>query len=210
MTYFPPGDDQPQGTGFQGSPTGFAQTSPRKVRPGLIWIVLSLAVLVAGIVWLVFGITSVASTIDDLQRVPVPGHGTVSLTHSGGYTIYYEGPGARSGDIRPFHVNVVPASPGAAVTSLTQYRSSVTYNIGSHDGRALLSLQVKSPGRFEVTTTGAEPPNADIAIGGSIGSGIVKALVPALPLTIVGFVASLLLIIFHLIGRRRARQRQWA
>lgn len=196
-------------TGFQGPPPGFAQAPRRNVRPGAIWLVLSLAVLAAGIAWLVYGFTSVASTIDGLQRVPVPGHGSVSLTHGGGYIIYYEGPGARNGDIRPFHVNVVPASSGAAVASLTQYRSTVTYNVGAHDGRAVLSLQVKRPGRFEVTTTGTEPPNADIAIGGSIGSGIIKALLPALPLIIVGFGASLVLFILRIVGRRRA-QRAWA
>jgi hypothetical protein len=181
-----------------------------KVRPGRIWYVLTLAVLVAGIAWLVVGLVSVASAIDGLQRVPVPGHGTVSLTNSGGYTIYYEGPGARTGSISPFHVNVVPASPGAAVASLTQYGSSVTYNFGSRNGRAVLSLQIKHPGRFAVTTTGTEPPNADIAIGAGIGSSIVKALLPAIPLIILGFGASLLLFIFRTVRKRRVQQRAWA
>jgi hypothetical protein len=104
---------------------------------------------------------------------------------------------------------VVPASSGAAVGSLTQYGSAVTYDIGSHDGRAVLSMQIKHPGRFEVTATGAAPPAADIAVGGSIGSGIVKALLPGIPLIIVGFGASLTLFIFRVISRRRA-QRQWA
>jgi hypothetical protein len=210
MTYFSPGgSDQPQSTGFQGPPAGFAPAFGQKVRPGRIWYVLSLAVLAAGIAWLVFGLVSVVSAVDGLQRVPVPGHGTVNLTHGGGYTIYYEGPGARNGRISPFHVNVVPSSAGAAVASLTQYRSSVTYNFGSRNGRAVLSLQVKHPGRFEVTTTGAEPPNADIAIGAGIGSSIVNALLPSIPLIILGFGASLLILIFRSVTKRRA-QRTWS
>lgn len=189
--------------------TYFQPGANEKVRPGRIWYVPTLAVLVAGIAWLVVGLVSVASAIDGLQRLPVPGHGTVNLASTGGYTIYYEGPGARNGSISPFHVNVVPASPGAAVASLSQYGSSVTYNFGSRNGRAVLALQIKHPGRFEVTTTGTEPPNADIAIGAGIGSSIVKALLPAIPLIILGFAASLLLFIFRTVRKRRA-QRAWA
>jgi hypothetical protein len=67
--------------------------------------------------------------------------GSVSLTHSGGYTIYYEGPGAATGNFPAFHVNVAPASAGAAVGSLTRYGSAVTYDFGWHDGRAVLARQ---------------------------------------------------------------------
>ncbi len=206
MTYFPPGgSDQPRGPGYQ-EPLGFGPVGRPRRRPGWIWLLLTLAVLTAGIIWLIYGFASVASTIDDLQRVPVPGHGTVSLTHSGGYTLYYEGPGARKGDIADFHVNVDPASPGAAVASLTHYGTTVTYSLGSHQGRALLSLRVRSPGRFTVTTTGADRSNADLAIGGSIGSGIAGALLPSLPLIILGFGGSLVLLILRLVARRSAQR----
>ncbi|HXS67124.1 MAG TPA: hypothetical protein VN767_30060 [Streptosporangiaceae bacterium] len=209
MTDFPPGgSDQPPNPGFA-EPFAFGPAGParRPRRPGWIWFVLALAVLVAGIAWLIYGLTSVAGTIDDLQRVPVPGHGTISLTHSGGYTIYYEGVGARNGDIANFHVNVAPASSGAAVASLTHYGAIVTYNIGSHEGRAVLSLRLKSPGRFTVTTTGAARPNSDIAIGGSIGSGIVGALLPSIPLIIIGFGGSLALLIIRIVSARSGRRR---
>jgi hypothetical protein len=205
MTYFPPGSaDQPPGQGFQ-QPLSFGPPR-RQWRPGWMWFVLTLAVLVAGIAWLISGIAGVAGTIDDLRRVPVPGHGTISLPHSGGYTMYYEGPGARNGNIADFHVNVVPASPGAAVASLTHYGASVTYSIGSHQGRALLSLRLKSPGRFTVTTTGADRADADLAIGGSVGSGITRALLPSIPLIIIGFGSSLVLLILRVVRRRSAQQ----
>lgn len=191
MTYFPTGGP------------------PRKLRPGRIWYVVTLAVLAAGIGWLAYGLASLVGTIDDLQRVSLPAGGTVSLTHSGGYTIYYEGPGAQNGNFPAFHVDVAPASPGAAVASLARYGSTVTYNLGSHQGRAVLSLRVAHPGRFSVTTAGAAPANADLAFGGSIGSGIVGALVPAIPLIIVGFVATLLLLILRIIGKR-TRERAYA
>jgi hypothetical protein len=186
-------------------PVGFGLVSRPRRRPGWIWFLLTLAVLVAGIVWLISGVASVASAINDLRRVPVPGQGTVSLTHSGGYTLYYEGPGARTGDIPRLHVLVEPASPGAAVASLTHYNTTVTYRAGSHQGRAALSLRLKSPGRFTVTTTGVARSGADFAIGGSIGSAIISALVPSIPLIIVGFGGSLTVLILRLVRRRPAR-----
>jgi hypothetical protein len=187
----------------------FVPAAYGKVRPGRIWYIPALAVLAAGLAWLIVGLTSVIGIVDGLQRVPVPGHGTVDLTHRGGYTVYYEGAGARRGSIPFFHVSVVPASPGAAVAHLTQYGSAVTYNIGSHDGRAVLALQVRSPGRFTVTTTGTAQAGGDLAFGGSLGSGIVTALVPSIPLIIVGFGGWLLVLILRLNGKRRA-QRAWA
>ncbi len=211
MTYFPPGSaDQPPGQGF-GQPVAFGPAGPAgpigrpRRRPGWAWIVLTLAILVAGIAWLIYGVASVASTIDDLQRVPVPGHGTVSLTHSGGYTVYYEGFGAQNNRFSFFQTRVEPASPGAAVASLDHYGTSVTYNIGSHQGRAIFSLRIRRPGRFTVSTYGTARPGADLAIGGSVAAGITGALLPSLPLIILGFGGTLVLIILRLVARRSAR-----
>lgn len=175
----------------------------RKVRPGPIWYVLALAVLAAGIASLTYGITSLVGTIDGLQRVSLPGHGTISLTRSGGYTVYYEGPGAQNGNLPHFHVNVAPASPGAAVASLTPYESTVHYAIGGHQGRAVLSLRVTRPGSFAVTTVGTASANADVAFGGSIGGGIAKTLLPAIPLIILGFTGGLLVLVLRIIGKRQ-------
>ena len=176
------------------------------MRPGRIWYAVTVAILAAGIVWLIYGLASVGGVVDGLQRVPLPGSDTISLTHSGGYTLYYEGQGARNGDIPLFHVSVAPSPPGSAVARLAHYQSTVTYNIGSHQGRAVLSLQVNRPGRFTVTTTGTPPGPADLAVGASIGSAIARALVPAIPLIIVGFTGTLLLLIIRLIVGRSARR----
>lgn len=46
-----------------------------------------------------FGLVSVSSKIDSLARVPLPAGGNVVLNHSGGYVVYYEGPGAGTGRI---------------------------------------------------------------------------------------------------------------
>ena len=179
------------------------------MRPGRIWYLVPLAIFVAGLAWLIVGIGSLASTVNGLQRVPIPAGGTVSLNHSGGYTIYYEGPGAQSGNIPPFHVNVTPASPGAAVTSLIRYGSTVTYNTSSHHGRAVLTLQVAKPGRFAITASGAQATGADLAFGGSIAHGIVGVVLPGVPLMVLGFLGAVILLIIR-IARTRSRRQGYA
>jgi hypothetical protein len=177
------------------------------VRPGRIWYLVALAVFVAGLAWLIVGIVSFGNTFNDLQRVPMPAGGTIRFSSSGDYTVYYEGPGSQSGNIPKYDINVAPASPGAAVSGLTQYGSSVTYNIGNHHGRAVLTLHVKKPGTFKVTARGPQGIGADLAFGGSISSGIVGILLPGVPLMVIGGLAALLLLIIR-IARKRSLQRQ--
>ena len=138
-----------------GGPGAVPLAAPQaKIRPGRIWYLVGLLVFLGGVAWLVVGIVSVFSHVNSFPRVAVPAGGQVSLDHSGGYVIYYEGPGAQSGRIPPFQVRVTPASAGAAVRSLAPYSGSLTYSNGSHQGSAVLTLQVTHPGRFTVETPG--------------------------------------------------------
>lgn len=205
----PGGAYPPSGGAYPPPPppaSGYASVQPAKVRPGRIWYLLALAVFVAGLAWLIVGITSLASTVNGLQRVPLPAGGTVSLGHSGSFIVYYEGPGAQTGQIPPYHINVAPASSGAAVSGLTRYTADVTYNVGSHHGRAVLTLHVTEPGRFRVTATGPNISGAGLAIGGNIAHGIVGVLLPGLPLLIIGVLAAVILLVVR-IARKRSLQR---
>ena len=204
---YQPGGSQPGGGYPPGGypPGGYPEGQRPKVRPGRIWYLLPLALLIAGIVWFAVGITSVIHSVNSLQRVPAPGTGTVHLSHSGGYTVYYEGPGAQSNSIPGLHVNVAPVSSGARVSGLSQYGTSLTYNIGSHSGRAVLTLHVTKPGRFKVTVTGQRVSGADLAIGGSITSGIVGTVAPSIPLFILGLIGLIVLFIIRFIRKRSMR-----
>ena len=167
----PPGD---------GGPDAVPLAAPRaKIRPGRIWYLVGLLVLLGGVAWLVVGMVSVFSHVNSFARVAVPAGGQVSLDHSGGYVIYYEGPGAQSGRIPAFQVRVTPASAGAAVRSLGTYNGSLTYSNGSHQGSAILTIQVTHPGRFTVETPGGTdlPPGSDLAFGDSFGGGLVASIV---------------------------------
>jgi hypothetical protein len=210
----PSGGEPPQGGwpqqggpaqgGYQ-APGGYPLGQQPKVRPGRIWYLVALAIFAAGLAWLIVGIVSIGNTVNNLQRVPLPAGGTISLGHSGGYIVYYEGPGAQNGQIPGFRIQVAPASSGAGVPSLTQYSSQLTYDVGSHHGRAVLTLHITRPGTFRVTTTGSPPSGSDLAFGGSIASGIVGALLPGLPLILIGLLGALTLLIIRSTCTRRPR-----
>jgi len=103
-------------------------------------------------------------------------------------------------------VRITPASPGAAVASLRQYGSSVTYNYGSHHGHAVLALNISRPGTFAVSVAGNPPAGSDLAIGGSIARGIVGIVVPSVPLMVLGFVDGLVVFIIR-IARKSSMRR---
>ncbi len=198
------GGQQPYG----GPPPFGAQmgTGLPKVRPGRVWYLPALAAFLGGAAWIVFGLFSINSQIDSFARVPLPA-GVVTLNHSGGYVVYYEAPGASSGLIHPFRVHIVPASATAAVGSLQPYTSSVTYNFGSHQGRAVLTFQVARPGRFRVETTGAPSVagGSHLAFGSSIVGNIVSTVLLSVGLIFIGIAGAVILLVIRIVRVRRAR-----
>ena len=94
----------------RGGAENVAPTSmpPAKIRPGRVWYWVALAVLLAGVAWAVVASVLLFGQVDSFPRVPDPGQGVISLTHSGGYVIYYEGPGAQiSGNACAVELNVL-------------------------------------------------------------------------------------------------------
>jgi len=180
---------------------------PAKIRPGRIWYLVALLAFLGGVAWLIIGLVSVFSHVNSFARVAVPAGGQVSLDHSGGYVIYYEGPGAQSGQIPPFRVRVTPASAGAAVQSLAPYGGSLTYSNGSHQGSAVLTLQVTHPGRFTVETPGATslPAGSDLAFGDSFGGGLVASIVGGVLLILAGLAGLIAIFVIRLVQANRAR-----
>jgi hypothetical protein len=180
-------------------------TGRPKVRPGRLWYLAALVIFLAGVAWLVIGLVSLSNQVDGFARVPLPAGGGIALSHSGGYVVYYEGPGASSGRIPAFNVRILPAGPPAQVSSLKSYSgSSLTYTFGSHQGRAVLSLQVAHPGRFLVVPTGA-PSGSDLAFGPSIAGKVVAIVLPSIGLILVGVAAAIILLIVRIVRVRRAR-----
>ena len=207
--------DTPMTPAPGGGPDAAPAAAPKaKIRPGRIWYLMALLVLLAGVAWLVVGLLSVSSHIDSFPRVAIPAGGQITLDHSGGYVVYYEGPGAQSGQIPAFRVRVTPASAGAAVQSLGSYNSSVTYAFGSHQGRAVLSMQVGHPGRFRVETPGGGnvPAGSGLAFGDSIVGGVAGTALPSALLILAGIVALLVIFIIRIVktSRERSARSAWS
>jgi hypothetical protein len=130
----------------------------------------------------------------------------ISLTHSGGYVIYWEGPGASNGNVPAGNVHVTPESAGAAVKSITAFSGSMTYQIGSREGTAVAHLQIAAPGRFlvQATSSGA-PPVSHLAIGSNISGGIVAIVLPALVLALAAIVGATVVAVIRHTRIKRAR-----
>jgi hypothetical protein len=188
---------------------GTPGASPRKVRPGRAWYLLALAVFLGGAALLVAGLLGVKGQVDGFQRVPLPQGGQVSLDRSGGYVVYYEAPGATSGQIPSFNVTVAPASAGASAKSLQSYAADMTYSFGSRQGRAVLTLQVSHPGTFRVVATGAPRVTGgnDLAFGSSIAGGIAGTAVTGGLLMVLGVAGGITLFVIRYVrtSRRRAQ-----
>jgi hypothetical protein len=184
-------------------------TGRARVRPGRIWYLVPALLILGGIAWVVFGFVSLSGMVNSFARVPLPAGGTVTLNHSGGYVVYYEGPGANSGQIPSFNVQIAPAAPPAAIAvgSLRTYGSSVNYAIGSRQGRAVLTLQVVHPGQFTVALSGAGASTAgsDLAFGQSVAGSIVGIVLPTIGLIFLGVASWIILFVIRLTRTRRAR-----
>src|SRR5258707_5408291 len=119
---------------------------PARLRPGRVWYLVALAVIVAGVAWLLAGLAALNGQINSFQRVALPGNGEITLTHSGRYVIYYEGPGAAAGNAPALTVRLRPLSASAAVQSITP-SGSISFSFGSHADTAGFYQKIPPPRR---------------------------------------------------------------
>jgi hypothetical protein len=194
----------PPGGGGEAYAVAPVAAPPAKLRPGRVWYWVALAVFLAGVAWAAVAFVVIIGRVDSFQRVPFPGTGVISLAR-GGYVVYYEGPGSSSGgDVPQGHIDVVPVSESAAVGSMTSYSGSVTYQLGSHSGTAIATLQITGPGTFRVRSTAAEAlPGSQLAFGSSVAGWIVVAAVGASVLVLAGIAGA---IVVAIIRHRRAKR----
>jgi hypothetical protein len=196
----------PPGGGHELTTTMPPPWPPAKLRPGQGWYWLAVAVLLAGVAWAALASVVLIGRVDAFPRVPDPGQGVISLTHSGGYLIYYEGPGASAGNVPAAGLDVTPVSGSGAVQSIRSYSGSLTYQFGSREGSAVASLQIARPGRFLVrATSSAAPPGSHLAIGSNIAGGIAVIVFPALVLVLAAIVCAIVVAVTRHNRAKRAR-----
>lgn len=153
-----------------------------ETRPGIAGFVIGGTLIAAGIGlaiwWVVHGFVAFGDEVDRLQRVPV-GEQRVLRFDSGRHAIYYEGPSRRAA----VRVRLRPLD-GATPVTIESYGGRVTYSISGHSGHSVWGFDVARPGRYAVASEG--PSDGTLAIGRGLGHRIVRAIVGAIVIFLIG------------------------
>jgi hypothetical protein len=158
--------------------------------------------IAGGVAILVIGFMRISGTVQDFQRVPVPGQAEVTL-EAGEQVVYVE-PNEGGGDAPPpsdsVDVAVIAADTRAPVP-LSRYGGSFNYDFGGYSGRAYRTFRAEAPGSYAVTTRALATPVTGVAIGPPIGRRFVTILLAGIALLIVGPLVGLVIVIVTAILR---------
>ena len=195
----------------------------QSIRPGrwLYWlggvmIVVGIALAVVGILGFVGGI---AEMRDRLQRVVVPGTGTLTLDEPGTYTIYHEHQSAVGGrtysnpPILSGLTCTVTSKESGGPASLSEVTMSKTYTLGSRAGIAVWQFDVEKAGEYQLSATyapGATGPPVVLAVGRRLFGWIAKKILGLIAGLVALFLlggGALAIILVTYLKRRSARKR---
>jgi len=143
------------------------------------WLGAGLMVLavVGAILWVASSAAEGLRTVDDFQRVPVPGTETVQLEDRK-LVIYVEGPGVD--EIRPDVRFAIFDARTEQRLRIAPYSGSLTYSF-SRSGAAVATVTPPRSGDYVVRTQGrSEISGFDLAIGESIAGRILRTILGAL------------------------------
>ena len=184
--------------------------------PSRVWYWVGGALVATGVgvaaLLLVNGVFGFLNRIDDFQRVPVGGEGTVVFERTGGYTLYYEQPFSSDGGDPGLDVQLEQAEGGDAVP-LSEYDSRVTYDVGRRHGRALFSFRIAEPGRYVLRVGSPRAPEGVtsrdvVAVGRGLGRGLAVRIVTAALVGLLGLAGGAVLIIVTAVKRHATRTRR--
>lgn len=168
------------------------------------WLGGGLIVLAAvgAILWAVLSGAQAFETVDDFQRVNVPGRSTVHL-RARKYVLYAEGPGA---DEAPPAVQIAVLDPRTErPLSIAPYGATVTYSFHT-TGSAVATVTPPSEGDYVLSARGlSEGSGYSVAVGDSIAGRIVRVVVGAFAIGGVLFVAGAAMIVVTAVRRSRRR-----
>jgi hypothetical protein len=169
------------------------------------WVggVVGVVGIVATVVWIVTGVRGIERQVDRFQRVDMGEEGPITIDETGGYTIYYEGPGA---ELDEPDVNVTIEGPGIRRGSLGDYDASLTYSFGGREGRAVLTVRIDEPGTFLLGSTSSED-DGQIAVGRSLAPRLVRTVLGGVGLGLYTVGGTTGIILLTALRRRDARRR---
>lgn len=144
---------------------------PRASRAGY-WIGAALAVtgVLAGAAVLLFNFKALASDLERLERVPVPGRVSLTLP-AGKHVVYLESSRGAPADSA---IAVTVRAPGGARVPLEPYGTSFTYTSGSRSGRAAHTFVAERAGRYLVAADGPPASDLSVSVGPPLGSTVVS------------------------------------
>ena len=158
------------------------------------WLLVVLAFAGGGL-WIWQGFERLDDSVDELQRLDIPGQGRFTL-EEGKQSVYYEGEG--SGNIR-FAI----VGPDGAEVPISQHSGEVTYTVGGRSGEGVFGYTIDEAGEYRVQVQGAI--GGQVAFGDGVGDQIVKAVVGAM--AIFGILMIIAIVLFVRTARQRKRAR---
>ena len=146
--------------------------------------------------------------LETLQRVPVPGQQELTL-EPGGYTLYYEGPGASEDASEPpsFRVALTPASGGDPIP-FADYEATFTYTGLGREGRALWTFSIEQPGTYRIRVFDASERQGQLAMGPSLAPPLGGPAKTAAGVALSGLAAGVVVLAATVIWRARHRVRR--
>jgi hypothetical protein len=178
-------------------------------KSGGYWLGVTLMLVGAfgAIVWLVVLFAGIGFDVDGWLRIGIPSESATVQLEARKYVVY-ESPTAASEEVPAFRVQVFDAQTGAEVP-VAPYNGSFTYDFG-RQGSAEGSFTAPRKGFYRIVTTIEGPtPNANIALGdsvGSVGADIFRAVGGSIAIGTIFGLAGLLLVVVSAVRRSRARR----
>jgi hypothetical protein len=179
-----------------------------QIRPALWWFFVAggLAVvgIVGGIALLVSGVVRWSNTVEDFDRVSVPGTGEVQIDETGGYSIYHEYERDTSFRFYPPDPDVTVTDPSGEEVVLDWYSGSVTYAVSGYEGEGLFTFDAEETGTYTVTTEGDS--ESVVAVGRGVGRGLAAPIVAGVAVGFIGVVGGIVMAI--VVGVKRSGHRR--
>ncbi len=133
-----------------------APTKPKGRVAMVLGGVLLVGGIVLGIVLAVSGVVNMSDAVEDFQRVPVPGGGTVELTETGTYHLFYERPPSLVGDAAFSPSQLAIVGPGGAQLAIVVESSTSSYDFGEHHGTSIGTFRADVPGTYRIRTVSVD------------------------------------------------------
>lgn len=186
------------------------------IKPHWAWFFAGPVVLVLGCVvavaMLIMGTLNVS---EGMQRVDVPGEGTITIEEPGQSTIFFEQSGVSHAQIPGGLVIEVRPAAGGEPLPLSSSGGSFTYNNGNIAGRNYRDITFPGAGQYHVTASlpPGEAARGRLALGGSPGAALGMALGGFFGVGGLSFVLCVVIVVVVFVMRSksasRIRQKQY-